>query len=95
MIFTGKYGNIHFKMKMTYPTLPCEYHIARFPTLSRMEGSVWKTTIRWISQENRRRHSHLQSADRERMCSMSSQSSPSESYRSEYHGLTEEDAHER
>ena len=42
MVFTGKYGNINFKMKITYyPTVPCEYHIARFPTLSRMEGSVW------------------------------------------------------
>ena len=41
MIFTGKYGNIDFIMKITYyPTLPCEYHTARFPTFSGMEGSV-------------------------------------------------------
>ena len=31
-------------MKITYyPTLPSEYNIARFPTLSGMEGFVWKT----------------------------------------------------
>ena len=43
MIFTGKYDNNNSKMKITYYlTLPSEYHIAQFPTLSRMEGSVWK-----------------------------------------------------
>ena len=63
IIFTGKYGIINFKMKNTYyPTLLCEYHIARFPTLRRMEGSVWKkNSIRWISQVDIGRHSHLQS----------------------------------
>ena len=35
IIFTGKYGNINFKMKITYPTSPCEYNTARFPTLNR------------------------------------------------------------
>ena len=46
MIFTGKYGNINFKMKITYyPTLPWEYHIARFPKLSRLEGSIWKLAL--------------------------------------------------
>ena len=34
-IFTGKYGNINFKIKIThYPTLTCEYNIVQFPTLS-------------------------------------------------------------
>ena len=43
ILFTGKYGNINSKMKITcYPTLPCEYNTALYPTLSRMEGSVWK-----------------------------------------------------
>ena len=37
-MFTGKYGNINFIMKTTYYlTLPCEYNIARFPTLNRRE----------------------------------------------------------
>ena len=36
----------------------------------------------------------LTEADRERMSTMSNQSSPSESCRSEYLGLTGEDAHE-
>ena len=35
-IFTGKYGNINSKRKITYyPTLTCEYNLARFPKLSR------------------------------------------------------------
>ena len=46
IIFTGKYDYINFKMKITYyPTLPCDYNIARFPTLNKMEGPVWKTII--------------------------------------------------
>ena len=86
MIFTGKYGNINLNMKITYyPTLPCEYHIARFPTFSRMEGSVWKMSIRWISQKEQRTTfspAEPSDANRERMSTLSSQFSPSESYRS-------------
>ena len=50
-----------------------------------------------ISKEQRRTFSPAEPSDpdRERMSAMSSQSSPSESYRSEYLGLTGEDTHER
>ena len=50
-----------------------------------------------ISYEQRTTFSPAQpsDADRERMSAMSSQSSPSESYRSEYFGLTGEDTSER
>ena len=35
MIFTGKYGNMNFTIKMTYnPTLPCEYHKSTIPTFT-------------------------------------------------------------
>ena len=49
-----------------------------------------------ISNEQRTTFSPAEpsDADRERMSSMSSQSSPSGSYRSEYLGLTGEDTHE-
>ena len=39
MIFTGKYGNINFIMKITYyPTLPCEYHKSTIPNIPLEEG---------------------------------------------------------
>ena len=38
MIFTVKYGNINFIMKITYPTLPCEYHKSKIPNIPLDEG---------------------------------------------------------
>ena len=39
MIFRGKYGNINFKMKITYnPTLPYEYHKSMIPNILLEEG---------------------------------------------------------
>ena len=36
MIFTGKYGNMNFRIKIAYcPTIPCEYHISTIPTFTR------------------------------------------------------------
>ena len=43
MIFTGKYGNMNFKMKVThYPTLPCEYHKSTSPNIYLEEGHACK-----------------------------------------------------
>ena len=39
MIFTGKYGNMNFIIKITYhPTLPCENHISTSPDIYLEEG---------------------------------------------------------
>ena len=36
MIFTGKYGNMNFRIKIAYyPTLPCENHISTITTSTR------------------------------------------------------------
>ena len=87
-----------FYMKITYyPTLPCEYHIARFPTFSRMEGSVWRKALCGYLKGTMTTFSPAEpsDADRERMSAKSSQSRPSESYRFEYLRLTGEDTRER
>ena len=43
MIFTGKYGNMNFKIKITYyPTLPCEYHKSKSPNIYLEEGHACK-----------------------------------------------------
>ena len=35
VIFTGKYGKINLKMKITYcPTLPCEYNNSTIPNIT-------------------------------------------------------------
>ena len=39
MIFTGKYGNMNFIIKITYyATLPCEYHKSTSPNIDTEEG---------------------------------------------------------
>ena len=61
IIFTGKYVNINFKMKIAYPTLPCEY-VSTIPNIEQDGGiSMQNKKPQQIPHDDRGQHSHLQS----------------------------------
>ena len=97
IIFTGKYGNINFKIKITYyPTLPCEYNNSMIPHIA----TRWRDPYGILKQRRMPQLGHKATnppeeqsgAARQRMTAKSiRQSSPSESKGSVYPSLKGED----